>query len=120
MVCGTGGVRWRAPFGSGTKSRVCKAFLDKSQALPGRSVGMAFAKMADQGHGFRARTRCGGKSKGRSERLPTGPCPLHQECPAITCDSCHSKTTTVCELYNDQVTEGKTLALSFRDSLPFH
>ena len=56
MVCGTGDVRWRAPFGSGTKSRVCKAFLDKSQALPGRSVGTAFVKMADQGRGFRAET----------------------------------------------------------------
>src|SRR5690606_20295639 len=33
----------------------------------------------------------GERSKGRSERLPTGPCPLHQECPAITCGVCHSK-----------------------------
>ena len=55
-------------------------------------------------------------SQGRSERLPTGPCPLHQECPAITCGRCHSKTTSVLELYNDEVTEGKSFPLSFCDS----
>ena len=61
--------------------------------------------------------RPGGTSQGRSERLPTGPCPLHQECPAITCGRCHSKTTSVLELYNDEVTEGKRFPLSFCDSL---
>ena len=48
-----------------------------------------------RGLGSRSRTKrrqdAGGTSQGRSERLPTGPCPLHQECPAITCGRCHSK-----------------------------
>lgn len=55
-------------------------------------------------------------SKGRSERLPTGPLSL---APRVLLQShagsCHSKTTTVPALYNDKVTKGKRLSLSFRD-----
>ena len=48
-----------------------------------------------------------GKSKGRSERLLTGPCPLHQECPAITCRELPQQTTSVLALYNGEVTTSK-------------
>jgi hypothetical protein len=53
------------------------------------------------------------KSKGRSERLPTGPCPLHQECPAITCRQLPQQNNYLRSLYNDEVTKGKSIPLSF-------